>query len=378
MISKYMIERQIEKTILKKIRTGKAIILLGPRQTGKTTLLEKIARQTGDYLLIDCDDSLVRSRMENASTEDIRLIIGNHKTVFFDEAQRIKNIGLVLKIITDRFKDVLLLVSGSSSLELLSEINEPLTGRKWEYYLYPISWTELSNNAGHLKSIQQLETRILFGMYPEVINNQGNEREILKQLSGSILYKDLLSYQGIRKPDLLEKLLRAVALQTGNEVSYNELASLLQVDRKTIITYLDLLEKAFVIFRLQAYSGNLRNEITSTRKIYFYDTGIRNALLANFNPLNIRPDTGALWENFLVSERMKHLHYNGIWANSFFWRTTARQEIDYLEERDGKLHAYEFKWNPLKKHRFPATFLNAYPGSSAELISQNNFSEFIS
>lgn len=373
-----MIERQIEKTILSKTGTGKAIILLGPRQTGKTTLLEKIAGQTGEYLLIDCDDSLVRSRLENAGTEDIRRIIGNYKTVFFDEAQRIKNIGLVLKIITDRFKDVLLLVSGSSSLELLSEINEPLTGRKWEYYLFPISWTELSNNAGYLKSIQQLETRILFGMYPEVINNQGNEREILKQLSGSILYKDLLSYQGIRKPDLLEKLLRAVALQTGNEVSYNEFASLLQVDRKTIITYLDLLEKAFVIFRLHAYSGNMRNEITSTRKIYFYDTGIRNALLSNFNPLNIRLDTGALWENFLVSERMKHLHYSGIWANCFFWRTTARQEIDYLEERDGKLHAYEFKWNPLKKHRFPATFLKAYPGSSAELISQNNFSEFIS
>ncbi len=373
-----MIERQIEKTILKKIRTGKAIILLGPRQTGKTTLLEKIASQTGEYLLVDCDDSLVRSQMENASTEVIRRIIGNHKIVFFDEAQRIKNVGLVLKIITDRFKDVQLLVSGSSSLELLSEINEPLTGRKWEYFLYPISWTELSNNIGHLKSIQQFETRILFGMYPEVINNQGNEKEILKQLSGSILYKDLLSYQGIRKPDLLEKLLRALALQTGNEVSYNELASLLQVDRKTIITYLDLLEKAFVIFRLQAYSGNLRNEITSARKIYFYDTGIRNALLANFNPLNIRQDTGALWENFLISERMKHLHYNGIWANCFFWRTTGRQEIDYLEEREGNLHAYEFKWNPVKKNRFPVTFLNAYPGSSAEMISQNNFTGFIS
>ena len=211
-----------------------------------------------------------------------------------------------------------------------------------------------------------------------MINKQGNERETLRQLSGSFLYKYLLSYQGIRKPDLLEKLLRAVALQTGSEVSYSELASLLQVDRKTIITYLDLLEKAFVIFRLQAFSGNLRNEITSTRKIYFYDTGIRNALLANFNPLNIRQDTGALWENFLISERMKHLHYNGIWANCFFWRTKDRQEIDYLEEREGKLYAFEFKWNPVKKHRFPVTFLNAYPGSSAELISQDNFSDFIS
>ncbi|HNR43057.1 MAG TPA: ATP-binding protein [Bacteroidales bacterium] len=373
-----MITRLLEEKILSKLNSGKAIILLGPRQTGKTTLLEKIAGQTGKYLLIDCDDSMVRSQMENANTEDIRRIIGNHKTVFFDEAQRIKNIGLVLKIITDKFKDVQLLVSGSSSLDLLSEINEPLTGRKWEYYLYPISWAEFSIYAGQLKSIQQLETRILFGMYPEVINKQGNERETLRQLSGSFLYKDLLSYQGIRKPDLLEKLLRAVALQTGSEVSYSELASLLQVDRKTIITYLDLLEKAFVIFRLQAFSGNLRNEITSTRKIYFYDTGIRNALLANFNPLNIRQDTGALWENFLISERMKHLHYNGIWANCFFWRTKDRQEIDYLEEREGKLYAFEFKWNPVKKHRFPVTFLNAYPGSSAELISQDNFSDFIS
>ena len=372
-----MIERQLEKTILSKLKTGKAIILLGPRQTGKTTLLEKIAKQSGEYLLVDCDDTLVRSLLENANTEDIKSLIGKYKIVFIDEAQKVKNIGLLLKIITDRFKDVRLLVSGSSSLDLLSEINEPLTGRKWEYFLYPISWSEFYNYSGHLKSIQQLETRILFGMYPDVINNQGNEKELLKQLTGSFLYKDLLSFHGIRKPDLLEKLLRALALQIGNEVSYNELASLLQVDKKTISNYLDLLEKAFIVFRLQSYSGNLRNEITANRKIYFYDTGIRNALAANFNPLKIRQDTGALWENFLISERMKYLHYNGIWANCFFWRTTDQQEIDYIEEREGKLFAYEFKWKTVKEPRFPKTFLAAYADSSTSIVSQKNFLEFV-
>lgn len=372
-----MIKRQLENTILSKLKTGKAIILLGPRQTGKTTLLEKIAKQSGEYLLIDCDDSFIRSQIENANTEDIKRIIGRNTTVLIDEAQRVKNIGLVLKIIVDRFKDVQLFVSGSSSLDLLSEINEPLTGRKWEYFLYPVSWSEFYNHTGHLKSMQQLEQRILFGMYPDVINHQGEEKEILKQLTGSYLYKDLLSYHGIRKPELPEKLLRALALQLGNEVSYNELASLLQVDKKTIRNYLDLLEKAFIIFRLQTYSGNLRNEITGNRKIYFFDTGVRNALAANFNPLNMRQDTGALWENFLISERMKHLHYNSIWANSFFWRTTAQQEIDYLEEREGRLFAFEFKWKPVKEPRFPKTFLTAYPDSSTMLVSQKNFLEFI-
>jgi uncharacterized protein len=377
MIPEIMIKRELEKKILSKLKSGKAIIILGPRQTGKTTLLEKIAEEAGEYLMIDCDDSYNRSLLENINTEGIRQLLGTHKVVFIDEAQRVKNIGLILKIITDKFKKVKLLVSGSSSLDLLSGISEPLTGRKWEYMLFPVSWNELYNYAGHLRSMQQLETRIIYGMYPDVINNPGNEKEILKQLTGSYLYKDLLAFQGIRKPDLLEKLLRALALQLGNEVSFNELASLLQVDKKTVSNYLDLLEKAFIVYRLQPYGRNLRSEITTSRKVYFYDTGVRNAILSNFNSLNIRQDTGSLWENFLITERMKYLHYNSIWANCFFWRTTQQQEIDYLEERDGKLFAWEFKWTNLKTPRFPKTFLDAYPDASTNLVTRDNFMEFL-
>lgn len=372
-----MIRRDLEKTIISRLNTGKAIILLGPRQTGKTTLLEKIAGEAGEFLMIDCDDSYNRNMLENINTEGIRMILGNHKILFIDEAQRVKNIGLVLKIITDKFKKVQLLVSGSSSLDLMSDISEPLTGRKWEYTLFPVSWNELIMHAGHIKSMQQLETRLIFGMYPDVINNPGNEREILKQLTDSYLYKDLLAFHGLRKPDLLEKLLRALALQLGNEVSYNELASMLQVDKNTINNYLNLLEKAFIIYRLQPFARNLRTEITTTRKVYFYDTGIRNALILNFNPLVIRQDTGALWENFMITERMKFLHYNNIWANCFFWRTNRQQEIDYIEERDGKLFAFEFKWKSEKDARFPVSFLQAYPESKTATISKSNFHEFI-
>lgn len=372
-----MIKRDIEKVILSKLNSGKAIILLGPRQTGKTTLLEKIAKENGDYLNIDCDDSFTRNMLDNINTEGIRRIIGTYKTIFIDEAQRVPEIGLVLKIITDKFRNIRLLVSGSSSLDLLRGISEPLTGRKWEYMLYPISWNELYNDKGHLPSMQQLESRLIYGMYPEVINNPGNEREILKQLTGSYLYKDLLTFQGIRKPDLLEKLLRALALQVGSEVSYNELSSLLQVDKKTIISYLDLLEKAFIVYRLNPFARNLRTEISTSRKVYFYDTGIRNALIANFNALDSRQDSGLIWENFLISERIKYLHYNGIWANNYFWRTNRQQELDYLEDRDGKLYAWEFKLRSARALKIPGNFAEAYPDASIKLVTMDNFLEFI-
>lgn len=373
-----MINRKLEDSILKKLNKGKAIVLLGPRQTGKTTLMTRIADQTGPYLLLDCDDSLVRSELQKANTEDIRRIIGKHKVVFIDEAQRVKNIGLILKILTDRFKYVQLLVSGSSSLDLLSEINEPLTGRKWEYFLYPVSWSEYYEHSDHLVALSNLENRIIFGMYPDVINNPGEEKEVLKNLTGSLLYKDILAFQGVRKPDLPENLLRALALQIGNEVSFNELASTLQVDKKTVMTYLDLLEKAFLIFRLQPFSRNLRNEISTSRKIYFYDTGIRNALVGNFNKLGIRQDTGALWENFLVVERLKKLHYTGIYANSYFWRATSKGEVDYIEESEGNIKAYEFKFSSSKKVRkFPASFINTYPEASTQYITPEDFLDFV-
>jgi hypothetical protein len=273
--------------------------------------------------------------------------------------------------------EVNLFVTGSSSLELANEINEPLTGRKWEYMLYPVSWSELAGFKGVLEARMQLDQRLIYGMYPDVVMNPGDEKEILTQLSSSYLYKDLLEYQGIRKPDLIIKLLQALALQLSSEVSYNELSNLLGVDKNTIYSYIDLLEKAFIVFRLNPLKRNLLNEISSNRKVYFYDNGIRNSLIANFNPPSLREDMGALWENFLVSERIKYLHYNKIWTNKYYWRTHAQQEIDYLEEREGKFFAYEFKWN-LKKHgNFPKSFDNAYPESAFLNITPENFETFL-
>ena len=372
-----MINRLLTPIINKKLGSGKAIIVLGPRQVGKTTLLKNIAKKKGRHLFLNGDDPTTQQQLEGANTQTLKQIIAKHTLVFLDEAQRIKNIGLTLKLITDQFKNVQLLVSGSSALELASEVNEPLTGRKWEYQMYPVSWREFYDYLGHLDTHRQLEQRLVYGMYPEVITKQGEEREVLQQLAGSYLYKDLLSLGGIRRPEVLDKLLRALALQLGNEVSYNELSNMLQVDKNTINNYIQLLEKAYVIFRLQPFSRNLRNEITSSRKIYFYDNGIRNALIANFNPLGLRQDTGALWENFLISERMKLLHYHSKWATTYFWRTHARQEIDYIEERDGKIFAYEFKWNKKAKSKFPKTFTSSYPTAKMKLVTPENFEEFV-
>lgn len=372
-----MIKRLLDSSINQRLGKGKVILVLGPRQVGKTTLLNDITERRGNCLFLNGDDPIVKQQLEGANTQTLKQIIAGYTLIFVDEAQRIKNIGLTLKLILDQFKHVQLLVSGSSALELANEVNEPLTGRKWEYQMYPISWQELLQHLGYLDTHKQLEQRLIYGMYPEVITQQGNERETLQQLAGSYLYKDLLSLEGIRKPELLERLLRALALQLGNEVSYNELANTLQVDKKTIETYIQLLEKAFVIFRLQPFSRNLRNEITSSRKIYFYDNGIRNAIIANFNPLELRQDVGELWENFLISERMKFLSYSNKWSNRYFWRTHAQQEIDYIEEHDGNIFAYEFKWSKKVKAKFPKTFLATYPKAKTTLITQANFEVFI-
>ncbi len=369
-----MINRTIEKKITEKIDRGKAIVIVGARQVGKTTLLNKILRNK-EFLFLDADDPITRSLLNSPSTEQIRTFIGDAKYVFIDEAQRIPGIGLTLKIITDQFKNVQLFVSGSSSFDLGNELNEPLTGRKWEYELFPISWEEYEDKNGFIQSEQQFENRLLYGFYPEVINNQGNEKETLKNLVNSYLYRDILAFSEIRKPEVLQSLLQALALQIGSEANYNELSQLIGINKITVQKYIDILEKGYIVFRLNSFSRNVRNEIKRNRKIYFYDNGIRNMIIGNFNPLDLRNDKGALWENFLVSERYKQNLYKETFAKMYFWRTTQQQEIDFVEEKDGQLSGYEFKWKD-KRVSFPQTFTNTYQAKT-KIVNRANFREFV-
>ena len=370
-----MIKRTLSQKIESRFFKGKAIIVLGPRQVGKTTLIQELLRNKA-YLFLNGDDPAIREMLQGASTSKLESIIGKQSIVFIDEAQRITDIGITLKLITDQFKNVQLLVSGSSALELNNNTQEPLTGRKFEYHLYPISWQELEENIGYIASTQQLEERLVYGMYPDVINNRSDAYEVLKQLSTSYLFKDVLSLAGIRKPELLEKLLRALALQLGNEVSYNELSNLLGIDKATVSRYIDILEKSYIIFQLNSFSRNQRNEIKNNRKIYFYDNGIRNMIINNLNPLELRNDTGALWENFLISERIKIQSYHSLYSNNYFWRTIQKQEIDFIEESSGKINAYEFKWRSAGRNKIPTSFLENYKAEGT-IIDRENFRTFV-
>ncbi len=372
-----MIERVALKNIKEKLFKGKAIVLLGPRQVGKTTLLQEIWKHQKNILWINADNIEDREIFNQPSATRLKALMGNYKIVIIDEAQRINDIGVKLKLITDELKHIQLIATGSSSFELANQINEPLTGRKFEYQLYPISFTELVNNSNLLEELKMLNHRLIYGSYPDVINNAGNEKEILQQLVSSYLYKDILEWNRIKKSDKIIKLLQAIAFQVGNQVSYNELAQTVGLNNETIESYINLLEQTFVIFRLNSFSRNLRNELKKSHKIYFYDNGVRNALIANYNPVSLRNDVGALWENYLISERIKYCEYNKIYSNKYFWRTHSGQEIDYIEEREGKLFAYEFKWNKKKKVKVPAAFEKAYNNSSFEVINPDNYEIFI-
>jgi predicted AAA+ superfamily ATPase len=371
-----MIERTLQKALQKKLKDNKAIIILGPRQVGKTTLLN-ILFSSSNTLWLNGDDSDTRSLLEKPNATKLKSIIGKHKYLIIDEAQRIQNIGVCIKIVTDQIKNVKVIATGSSSLELANKINEPLTGRKWEFFLYPLSFQEMVNHHGLLTEKRLLENRMLYGYYPEVINNPDEAKSIIKSLADSYLYKDILIWENIKKPEKLERLVQALAFQIGSEVSYNELGQTCGLDKETVEKYIQLLEKAFIIFRLNSFSRNLRNELKKSRKIYFFDNGIRNAVINQFSPLASRNDKGALWENFIISERFKHTHYEQIYCNRYFWRTTAQQEIDYIEEKDGKLFAFEFKWNSKKKTIFTKTFINEYHPKQTDTISPDNLEDFL-
>ncbi|SDG60713.1 hypothetical protein SAMN05421827_108146 [Pedobacter terrae] len=373
-----MISRAISSFIKKQLKDNKAIILLGPRQVGKSTLLNQLSSEFAKPVMWwNGDDADVRTILTNTTATSLRALLGKSKTLVIDEAQRIDNIGLSIKLIIDQLKDVKVIATGSSAFELANHINEPLTGRKWEYHLFPFSFEEMVDEQGLLIERRLLNHRLVYGYYPEIVNNPGGEEIRLKQLSDSYLYKDVLIWEKIQKPDKMEKLIQALAFQVGNEVSYNELGQLSGLDNQTTEKYIDLLEKAFIVFRLGSLSRNLRNELKKSRKIYFYDNGIRNAVINQFSPAELRQDIGALWENFVISERVKLLAYKQINCNQYFWRTHAQQEIDYIEERNGLMNAYEFKWNPKANVKFPKTFLEAYDNVETKVITPDNVSEFL-
>lgn len=372
-----MIERFLYKIIEDKLFKGKVIVLAGARQVGKTTLLKQILRNKEGVLWLNGDEMQVQNLFNNASADRLLSEFGNNKIVILDEAQRIKDIGLRLKLIADADSDIQMIATGSSAFELANKVNEPLTGRKWEYQMFPLSFGEMVAHHGKMKEMRMLPKRIVYGYYPEVVTNEGNEVEILKLLTDAYLYKDILSWENIKHPDKLQTLLRALAYQVGSQVSFNELSQMCSLDSKTVERYVTLLEQCYIIFRLPSFSRNLRHELKASRKIYFYDNGIRNALIADYSAPEIRQDTGALWENFVVSERMKCNEYYRRWVNRYFWRTTQQQEIDYLEEGGGKLQAYEIKWNARKKATITKTFTDAYPDTAFKVITPDNIAEFL-
>jgi len=365
------IKRTLEEKITDKLFLGKAIIVYGARQVGKTTLVQDIlARFKGKGLYLNADEPEVQARLRDAGAAQIASLFGNHRLVVIDEAQRIKNIGITLKIAVDTLKNIQIIATGSSSFELANRILEPLTGRAYEFFLYPFSLQELQSVSPSPVGLSRvLEDRMVFGMYPEVVLQGAAGGELLKTIVRNYAYKDILQYERIRNPELLEKLLIAVALQLGNEVSWNELAQTVGVNRATILRYIRILEQAFILFRLRPYARNKRKELTKLHKVYFYDVGVRNALIGNLNPLSLRNDVGALWENYWIAERKKYLNNSGKEVLAYFWRTLGGQEIDYVEETGGTLAAFECKWNIKRAHTAPSDWGLLYPEAQYTVVT---------
>jgi uncharacterized protein len=377
-----MIDRTLSETILARIqKPGKVIILYGARQVGKTTLIrEMLKMQSARVLEVSADQVKYHDILSSRNLDKMLGLVSGYGILFIDEAQRIPDIGINLKILHEGIPELRIIVTGSSSLDLAHQIKEPLTGRTWTYKLYPISAAEWKTHAGlnNFELQQRIPDWLRYGMYPEVLSmdNHEDRRQYLNELTSSYLYKDILEIGNIRYPQKIRQLLSLLAYQLGNLVSIQELANTLQINRETILHYIDLLEKSFVIFTLGPYSRNLRKEITSKNKIYFYDLGVRNALIENFSPIDLRPDLGALWENHLLMERKKKMEYSRAYPNMYFWRTYAGVEVDYVEEIDGLITGYEFKWQS-KSARAPQAWSEATENATWKLVDRENFTDFV-
>lgn len=374
-----LIKRFLEDKILKYLQPNKVVVIYGPRQAGKTTLLKQILPKIKeDYLLISGEDRLVKEWLGSQSLITLKANLGNKTLLVIDEAQKIDQIGLNLKILIDGVPGLKIIATGSSSFELANQVGEPLVGRQWPFMLYPIAQLELSTFQSPYEAKAQLPERLIFGSYPAVINLSSYEekKQLLNTIVDNYLYRDLLEYEGIKKSQKILSVLRLIAFQIGHEVSLNEVGGQVSLNLRTVERYLDLLEKAFVLKRVYGFSRNLRKELTKNSRFYFFDNGVRNALINNFNSLEVRDDLGALWENYLFMERMKKQEYQPLFANNYFWRTYTRQEIDLVEEREGKFFGFEFKWGS-KKVNAPSEWLKTYPNAVFEVINKENYLSFI-
>jgi uncharacterized protein len=374
----YIPQKQIEN-LRQLIIPGKVIVIYGPRRVGKTTLLKKyLESENNSVLFVNGDDIIVRQYLESQSIQTLRDFVGDHRLLVVDEAQYVEKIGLNLKLIVDHIPEIKVIVTGSSSFDLARDVGEPLTGRKYVLKLFPLSQMEISRIEKRHDTTANLESRLIYGSYPEVVLIRDNRRreDYLRELIQSYLFKDILALEGIRYANKLVRLLQLLAFQIGKQVSFAELGKQLSMSKNTVERYLDLLEKVFVIYRLSGFSRNLRKEITKSQRYFFYDTGVRNALIGNFNPLAVRNDLGELWENYIITERMKRQEYLRKVTNSYFWRTYDKKEIDLVEERQGRLFGYEVKW---KKGRvkIPKDWTSGYPDAAFEVIHQENYLKFI-
>jgi uncharacterized protein len=373
------VEQYQLNNLIKQIKPNKVAIVYGPRRVGKTTLIKKYLENKKNYLLVSGEDIFIHDILSSGSIEKLKNFIGTKDLIVIDEAQFIPNIGLNLKLIVDHIPNIKVIATGSSTFDLAKNVGEPLTGRKNCIKMFPISQIELNNIEDPSQTNANLESRLIYGAYPEIILSKDNslKQEYLHELISSYLFKDILAFEGIKKSKKIIDLLTLLAFQIGKECSHNELATQLGINKNTIEKYLDLLEQVFVIVNLRGFSRNLRKEVTKSSRYYFVDNGIRNALINNFNPISIRNDIGELWENYLIIERIKKQEYKKIWSNNYFWRTYDQKEIDWIEERDGKLFCYEFKWNKLIKNP-PKLWVDTYPNSSYECINKDCYLNFIS
>ena len=374
-----MIDRKIYSSIINSLKPGKVILLLGARRTGKTVILNKLKNELKEPLiLLNGEDFTTTELLERRTVQNYKHLLGNKRLLLIDEAQKIPEVGIKLKLMIDEINNLKIIITGSSAFNIQNYAGEPLTGRKFTFNLFPLSEQEISNYENIAERKDNLFQRLVFGSYPELylLKNKDEKIIYLKELLNTYLLKDILAFERIKNSSVIFNLLRLLAYQVGSEVSLNELANSLQINKHTVNKYLDLLTKVFILFRLQGYSRNLRKEVVKSSKWYFFDNGIRNAIIANFNPINSRNDIGILWENYLISERFKFREYNNVIANQYFWRTYDQQEIDLIEEREGKLYAYDFKWKE-NKVKPPSGFIKNYANSSYEIISQENYFQWI-